>query len=150
MEEMPMAAPAFRSTDGRGLRRTTTAPNPRARITLALLAVASALSGCMAIAHNVTRPEGPPVRVTGAKVLVIDPEVRLWVLDVVGIRQPQAEWTAAGFQHVRVAVADELRARGAEPLSYAASDDASRSRAYDQMVKLHRVVFRVAQMQQTP
>ena len=142
-----MTAPGLRSTDGHDVR-TTTAPIRRPRISLALLAVASALSGCMAIGHSVTRPEDPPVRVTGTKVLVIEPEVRLWVLDVVGVREPQAEWTTAALQHVRVAVADELRARGAEPLSYTVSNDTSRSRAHDQMVKLHRVVFRVAQLQQ--
>jgi hypothetical protein len=127
---------------------TMTVPSRRARSALALLAAASALSGCIAVGHSVMRPEGAPVRVAGAKVLVIEPEVRLWVLDVVGVRQPQAAWTAAGLQHVRVAVADELRVRGAEPVSYAASGDASRIRAHDQLVKLHRVVFGVALVQQ--
>lgn len=146
---MPMAAPVLRATDGHGARAAaTTAPSRRTRIRLALLAVAIALSGCMAIGHSATRPEGPPVRVTGAKVVVIEPEVRLWILDVVGVRQPQAEWSAAGLQHVRTAIVDELRTRGAEPASYAASGDASRSRSHDQLVRLHRVVFRVAQLQQ--
>jgi len=86
--------------------------------------------------------------VTGAKVLIIEPEVRLWVLDPVGVRQPQAEWTAAGLRHVRVAIAEELRARGIEPASYTASDDASRNRSHEQVVKLHRIVFRMAQLQQ--
>jgi hypothetical protein len=103
-----------------------------------------ALPGCMAIGQGATRTEGPPVRMAGAKVVVLEPEVRLWVLDFAGVRQPHAEWTATGTRHVRLAIADELRARAAEPMSHAAPDDAFRRRSHDQLVKLHRVVFAVA------
>jgi len=137
-----------RTTSGRETSTArTTSSTRRALVRMVLLGATVVLSGCMTVGRSVTRPEGPPVRVAGARVLVMEPEVRLWVLSVGGVRQPQAEWTAAGQEHVRVALGDELRARGAEALPYSAPDDAARRRDHDQLVKLHRVVFGVAQVQ---
>jgi hypothetical protein len=106
---------------------------------MALMGAAALLSGCV-LGQNATRPATPPVA-AASKVLVMEPDVRLWVLDPLGGRQPHAAWTAAAHQHVRVALADALRARGVEPVPYQMPGDSDRARAHDQLVRRHWVVF---------
>tara|TARA_R110002072_G_scaffold45105_10_gene125717 strand:+ start:1257 stop:1835 length:579 start_codon:yes stop_codon:yes gene_type:complete len=67
-------------------------------------------------------------------------DVTLGHLTAAGIFEPQAEWTAAGEQHVRSALTDFLKTRDVVLVNYKASTAAEANHRDNQIIKLHRVV----------
>lgn len=50
--------------------------------------------------------------------LLMPPDVESGIVTAAGLYKPRADWTDAGQRHLRAALEEALRARGAEPLPY--------------------------------
>lgn len=110
---------------------------------IAVVATAWLAVGCAATTAGITRQDAPPP-VGGQRILVMSPDVELYVLTAGGLLEANAEWTAAARRHVAAALANELRAKGLETAAYDPPQDPDRKRADDQLLKLHDVVAGVA------
>jgi hypothetical protein len=109
---------------------------------LAALALGLLTVGCAVTSGTARKNSTPPVR--GQRVLVMDPDVELYVLTAGGLLEPNAEWTGAARGHVAAALIEELRSKGLDPTSYAPPQDPDQKHAHDQLLKLHDVVAGVA------
>lgn len=109
---------------------------------LAVIVAGLLAVGC-AVTTGTARPDGtPPVR--GQRVLVMNPDVELYVLTAGGLLEPNAEWTTAAQGHVTTALGEEVRAKGLDAVRYEPPQDSERKYAHDQFLKLHDVVAGVA------
>lgn len=111
----------------------------RSPIRVALLLAGLLAAGCT-VTSQATRPEGAATPAKGQRILVMDPDVELYVLTAGGLLEPNAEWTAAAQGHVASALVDELGRKGLEARTYAPPEDPTRKHAHDQLLKLHDTV----------
>ena len=78
-----------------------------------------------------------------ARILLMPPDVELYLLTASGLAEPRADWTAAAKDHVGGAIGDLIRARNANLVTYqSAQGDLERERQHTQLVKLHEAVGR--------
>jgi len=108
------------------------------RPALVLLVTGLLAAGC-AVTHGTSR-QGATALGKGQRILIMDPDVRLYVLTAGGLLEPQAEWTAAGQGYVATALTEELRAKALGTVRYEAPPDAERRHDHEQLLKLHDVV----------
>lgn len=109
---------------------------------LAVIVTGLLAVGC-AVTTGTARQDGtPPVR--GQGILVMNPDVELYVLTAGGLLEPNAEWTGAARGHVTTALGAELRAKALDEVRYEPPQDPERKYAHDQLLKLHDVVVGVA------
>lgn len=111
---------------------------PKGKIGAWLVIGAFFLQGCVATTQQkitqISRVDGTP------RILLMPVDVTLGHLTAAGIFEPQAEWTAAGEQHVRSALTDFLKTRDVVLVNYKASTAAEANHRDNQITKLHRVV----------
>lgn len=94
--------------------------------------------GC-AVTSGTSRQDGAfPAR--GQRILVMDPDVELYVLTAGGLLEPSAEWTGAARGHVMAALEEELRGKTLDAVRYEPPQDPERKYAHDQLLKLHAIV----------
>ena len=103
-----------------------------------LIVGAFLLQGCVTTTQQkitqISRADGPP------RVLLMPIDVTLGHLTAAGIFEPQAEWTAAGEQHVRTALTGFLKTRDVVLLNYKTPTSAEASHQDTQIIKLHRII----------
>ncbi|MDH3640379.1 MAG: hypothetical protein OES09_18225, partial [Gammaproteobacteria bacterium] len=74
------------------------------------------------------------------RVLLMPIDIELSTLTVGGVTEPRADWTKTARGLVADALDEYLAVKDAEILVYRSPDDAARTHAHNQLVKLHGVV----------
>ncbi|HXV24868.1 MAG TPA: hypothetical protein VED46_11470 [Alphaproteobacteria bacterium] len=76
-----------------------------------------------------------------ARILLMPPDIELYLLTASGLVEPRADWTAAAKDHVGSALDDLIGARDANLIAYQPPQgDLERERQHTQLVKLHEAV----------
>lgn len=111
----------------------------RASPNLALLLIGALLAGCTQTKAFFTSEsiEHRP----GVKVLLMPPDIELYVLTAGGVLEPKADWTATAKSHVAAALEQKLRTKNVHMILYdAPTDMPSKDYSYNQLIKLHEAV----------
>lgn len=76
-----------------------------------------------------------------ARILLMPPDIELYLLTAGGLTEPRADWTAAAKDHVQSVLNDLLRERDANLVAYEPPQgDPAREHMYTQLIKLHEAV----------
>lgn len=105
-----------------------------------VLVAAMFISGC-AITNSHVSTNGVPTAGSSPKVLVMVPDVELYVFTAGGQNETNAEWTEAAKQHVNTALAEILGSMSVSAVNYEVVQDVGpESLAEAQVLKLHEAV----------
>ncbi len=107
---------------------------------VAALLLAVFVSGC-AITNSHVSTNGVPTPGSSPKVLVMVPDVELYVFTAGGLNETNAEWTATAKGHVDTALAEILESMSVSAVDYEVVQDVGpESLAEAQVLKLHEAV----------
>ncbi|MFQ5684387.1 MAG: hypothetical protein ACE5HC_14095 [Candidatus Binatia bacterium] len=106
---------------------------------LALLLIGVIVAGCVPKSYFVSDSIQP--RTSEVRVLLMPPDMELYVLTAGGLLEPRADWTAAARLHVTDALTEELRTKNVQLVLYQPSTDmSSKDYGHHQLLKLHEAV----------
>ena len=117
---------------GSGSRRT------RGVCRMPLLCVSIAAIGCQTAMVR----SGVPLPSEGTRVLLMPPDVEVYVETAAGMLEPQARESAEAMRSLTAAIGGFLDERGGEIVEFTESEDPERQHLHQQIQKLHRVVAR--------